>query len=152
MGNFTQLAGVLMVVCIGLWAGGILVIAVDRTHVWAQMGIRDYAVDFRRSVRRLDPMMPILGAVGGLSAIGFAVTSQDAGVQLFAWLGAGLALLAIVASIVIAEPINSRFRRLPEGTPPPRSEQDRVTWRRFHRVRAVVAVASFAALATALAG
>lgn len=152
MGNLAQLAGVLMVVCIGLWAGGILVIAVDRTHVWALMGIRDYAVDFRRSVRRLDPMMPILGVVGGLSAIGFAVASQGGGVQFLAWLGAGLALLAIVASIVIAEPINSRFRRLPEGTPPPQPEQDRVTWRRFHWVRAVVAVASFVALAAALAG
>lgn len=151
MGDLTRLAGVLMVVCIGLWAGGILVIAVDRTHVWAQMGIRDYAVDFRRSVRRLDPMMPILGAVGGLSAVGFAV-AQDGGTQLLAWFGAGLALLAIAASIVIAEPINSRFRRLPEGTPPPQPEQDRSTWRRFHRVRAVVAVASFAALTAALAG
>lgn len=152
MGDLTQLAGTLMVVCIGLWAGGILVIAVDRTHVWSLMGVQDYAVDFRRSVRRLDPMMPILGAVGGLSAIGFAVAAPDGGVRLFAWVGAGLALLAIVASIVIAEPINSRYRRLPEGTPPPRPEQDRATWRRFHRLRAVVAVAAFVALAAAVAG
>lgn len=144
--------GVLMVFCTGLWAGGIMIIALDRTHAWSLMSIRDYAVDFRRSVRRLDPMMPILGLVGVLSAVGYALVVRESTAQLLAWGGAALVLVAIVASIVLVEPINSRFRRLPEGTPPPTAHDDRVSWRRFHRARAVVAVLAFAVLAIALAG
>jgi hypothetical protein len=38
----------------------------------------------------------------------------------------------IVASTTIAEPMNSKFRRLPEGQAPDGAERIRMTWRRFH--------------------
>lgn len=151
MSQLAAVTGVLMVFCTGLWTGGILIIALDRTHVWSLMSIHEYAVDFRRSVRRLDPMMPILGLVGFLGAVGFALQPRGDAARLLAWGGAGLVLVAIVASIVVAEPINSRFRKLPEGTPPPTVADDRVRWGRFHRARAVVAVVAFAVLTVALA-
>jgi len=47
----------------------------------------------------------------------------------------------LVSSIVIAEPINSEFRRRPEGSVPPDAERLRRLWRRFHLVRAALAVA-----------
>jgi hypothetical protein len=57
----------------------------------------------------------------------------------------------MVASILIAEPINSKFRRLSEGEAPEGVEQLRVTWRRFHLARTAVALAALACLAGAVA-
>jgi anti-sigma-K factor RskA len=51
---------------------------------------------------------------------------------------------------VLAEPINSRFRRLPEGSVPRDAERLRVVWRRFHLVRTGLAVAAFACLVVAV--
>jgi hypothetical protein len=58
-------------------------------------------------------------------------------------------VLVIIGSIAIAEPINSRFRRLPEGVAPSQAEGDRTAWRRFHIIRIVAALAAFATLAAA---
>jgi anthrone oxygenase-like protein len=57
----------------------------------------------------------------------------------------------MVGSLIVAEPINSRFRRLPEGKPPDRADQLRVTWRRFHAARTLLALAAFACLTAAAA-
>jgi hypothetical protein len=54
--------------------------------------------------------------------------------------------LIVVTSITLAEPINSKFRRLPEGQAPDRVEQLRIIWCRFHRARTVVALGALACL------
>ena len=59
----TQISAWIMLVSCGLWAGGILIFAVERTNLWRRMPIDQYAVDFRRSLFRVDPMMPILGVI-----------------------------------------------------------------------------------------
>jgi hypothetical protein len=64
--------------------------------------------------------------------------------------GVGLLAVILVSSIILAEPINSQFRRLPEGTVPPDAEHLRRRWRRFHLVRTALAVAAFALLVTAV--
>ena len=58
-------------------------------------------------------------------------------------------VLVVVASITIAEPINSKFRRLPEGQVPQRAEHYRTLWRSFHAVRSLAALAALACLAAA---
>lgn len=45
----------------GLFSGGILIVAVERLNLWRRMPVDQYVVDFRRSLYRLDPLMPILG-------------------------------------------------------------------------------------------
>jgi hypothetical protein len=96
-----------------------------------------YAVDFRRSLFRVDPMMPILGVIAGAAATIFAKQRSGAAGGL-AWVGLGFIVLVVVASITIAEPINSKFRRLPEGQVPQRAG------RRFHAVRNLAALAALA--------
>jgi hypothetical protein len=66
---------------------------------------------------------------------------------------AGVVLLAVilVSSIILAEPINSQFRRPPEGVVPPVAESLRRRWRRFHLVRTALAVAAFALFVNAVA-
>lgn len=138
----------LMVVCSGLTAGGILLVAVERTNQWTRMPIEQYAVDFRRSLYRLDPLLPILGGISGVGAVVFALNVDGLSAWL-AWVGVALVVLIIGGSTLIAEPMNSKFRRLPEGGIPEGAERIRTVWRRFHWTRTVVAVGACAVLAAA---
>lgn len=133
----------------GLFAGGILLVAVERTNLWRRMPLDQYAVDFRRSVLRIDPMMPILGAITGMGAIVFALNSHgDA--QWLAWVAFGLLVAIIAASLAIAEPMNSQFRRVPEGELPEDAGGIRDRWRAFHTVRTVLTLSVLACLAGAV--
>jgi len=145
----TQLAALAMVFFGGLWTGGILIVAVERTNLWRRMPIDQFAVDFRRSVLRVDPMMPILGALAGIPAIYFAFHATGPAKTL-AWSAVAMIVLVILGSTLIAEPMNSKFRRLPEGTCPPDAAAIRDKWRAFHNLRTVVALLILACLAGAV--
>jgi hypothetical protein len=54
-----------------------------------------------------------------------------------------------VSSLVIAEPINSQFRRRPEGDVPPNADRLRQLWRRFHLARAALGVVAYLLLVVA---
>jgi len=140
-----RLATTLMLVPGAVWAGIIVCYAVERVSLWRGMPLTQYGVDFRRSLHRVDPLQPILLVVAAAGAVWFALAaSGDA--SAFAWAGtAGLGVV-MVSSIVIAEPMNSRFRRLPEGELPLDAERLRARWERFHLVRTVVAVATLICL------
>ncbi|MBV8789784.1 MAG: DUF1772 domain-containing protein [Mycobacterium sp.] len=144
----TQLAAWVMLAFGGLYSGAILIYAVDRVHVWRQMPVDQYVVDFRRSLYRADPLIPIMGVLSALGAVVFALNS-DSRAAVLAWIGFALIAVIMVASITLAEPVNSQFRRLPEGMAPDRVEQLRITWCTFHRARTVVALGALACLAAA---
>jgi hypothetical protein len=146
--TITQLAAWLMLAFGGLYSGAILIYAVDRVHVWRRMPVDQYVVDFRRSLLRADPLIPIMGVLSELGAVIFAWNSGQRAAML-AWIGFALIALIIVASIALAEPMNSKFRRLPEGQAPDRVEQLRVAWCRFHWARTVVALGALACLVAA---
>jgi hypothetical protein len=76
--TIAQISAWIMLVSCGLWAGGILIFAVERTNLWRRMPIDQYAVDFRRSLFRVDPMMPILGVIAGVAATIFALKHSGA--------------------------------------------------------------------------
>jgi hypothetical protein len=127
----------------GVFTGGVVWYAWERVWIWRRLSLHAYAVDFRRSVRKADPALPILLVVSAAAAGAFASLAGGAGRALAL---AGIALLAVVllSSLIVAEPINSQFRRLPEGAVPPNAERLRRRWRRFHLVRTAFAVAAFA--------
>jgi Domain of unknown function (DUF1772) len=146
----TYLSAWLMIAAGGLFTGGIFTIAVERLNIWQRMPIDQYAIDFRRSVHRMDPLMPIMGNISALAAVVFAL-NNDGRAATLAWIGVALIAVTMVTSITLAEPMNSRFRRLPEGHAPEGAEQLRIRWRRFHLARTAVALASLACLAAAIA-
>jgi hypothetical protein len=86
--------------------------------------------------------------IAGAAATIFALQRGGAARGL-AWAGLGFIVLVVVASITIAEPINSKFRRLPEGQAPQRAEHYRTLWRRFHAVRNLAALAALTCFAAA---
>jgi hypothetical protein len=138
----------LMIAFGGLFAGGIFFVAVERTDLWRRMPIEQYAIDFRRSLYRLDPLMPILGAVSALAAVVFALNTGGLAAAL-AWIGVALIGVILIVSITVAEPMNSKFRRLPEGQAPEGADELRIKWRRFHLIRTAVALVSLGCLAAA---
>ncbi len=148
--TITRLAAWLMVMFGGLFAGGILIVAVERVNLWRRMPVDQYVIDFRRSLYRLDPLLPIMGTLSALGAVVFALNSEGHAAVL-AWIGVALIAVIMISSIALAEPMNSKFRRLPEGQAPEGAEQLRITWRRFHCARTVVAVGALACLAAASA-
>jgi hypothetical protein len=104
----TQISAWIMLVFCGLWSGGILIFAVERTNLWRRMPLEQYVVDFRRSLFRADPMMPILGVTAGAGATFFALNRSGAA-TVFAWAGIGFIVLVVVASITIAERSTRNF-------------------------------------------
>jgi hypothetical protein len=144
-----QVAALLMVMFGGLLAGGILVVAVERVNLWRRMPVDQYVVDFRRSLHRMDPLMPIMGGLATLGAVVFALNTGGRSAA-FAWTGAAIIAMIIIASTSIAEPINSSFRRLAEGEAPERADQLRITWRRFHFARTLMALAALTCIAAAV--
>jgi anthrone oxygenase-like protein len=145
MSTSLRLATAVMLVPAAIWAGIIVCYAVERVNLWRRMPLNQYGVDFRRSLHRVDPLQPILLIVAAAGTVWFALTASDEA-STFAWLGiVGLAIV-MVSSIVIAEPMNSRFRKLPEGELPPDADGLRARWERFHLVRTVVAMATLICL------
>ncbi len=142
-------SGALMVVCTGLWAGGVLIIAVERLDRWEAMSIEDYVLDFRRVIGRDDPIMPLLAVVGIASAVVFAVTDENAPGALM-WPGIAMSLSALVLSGGVLEPIQRRYRNSARDAVLPHAEQDRATWRRLHRIRTALVVGSFMLLTGAV--
>jgi hypothetical protein len=137
-----------MLVFCGLWSGGILFVAFARTVIWRQMSIDEYSVDFRRSLYRLGPMLSILGLITAISAGSFAYHSSGTARNL-ALAGVTGFVLIVVASIVVAAPIESQFRRVAEGRTPPRADFYRHIWRRFHVARTVLALLTYGSIVAA---
>jgi Domain of unknown function (DUF1772) len=144
-----RFATIVMLATGGLFTGGVVWYAWERVWIWRRLALAAYAVDFRRSLRKADPALPILLVICASAAGVFAWQTSDAA-RMLATAGIGLLAVILVSSIVVAEPINNQFRRCPEGGVPAEAERLRRVWRRFHLVRTALAVSAFAFLVTAV--
>lgn len=149
MSGVVRLATIVMLATGGLFTGGVVWYAWERVWIWRRLPLSAYAVDFRRSLRKADPALPILLVICGTAAAVFAWHTRDAA-RMLAAAGIGFLAVILVSSIALAEPINNQFRRRPEGVVPPDAEHLRRVWRHFHLVRTALAVAAFAFLITAV--
>jgi hypothetical protein len=96
MMTLLQWSAWLMLMACGLWAGVILTFQVERINLWARMPIEQFAVDFRRSLFRVDPLQPILAALASIAGGYFAWFSLGMP-RLLAWVG--VALMVFVGRI-----------------------------------------------------
>lgn len=143
-----RVSTIVMLAAGGLFTGGVVWYAWERVWIWRRQTLVEYAIDFRRSVRKADPAMPILLVICGTAAAAFASGTGGAS-QTLALVAIGVLATILVSSVVIAEPINSQFRRRAEGDVPPDADALRRRWRRFHLVRTAMAVSAFMLLVTA---
>jgi hypothetical protein len=101
----------------GIFTGGIVWYAWERVWIWRRLALLEYAIDFRRSLRKADPAMPILLVVTASAATLFAWrTAGDA--RTLAAVGVALLATILVSSILVAEPINSASADAPKATFP----------------------------------
>jgi Domain of unknown function (DUF1772) len=144
-----RLATIVMLATGGLFTGGVVWYAWERVWIWRRLTLSAYAVDFRRSLRKADPALPILLVFCAAAASVFAWQTSGAA-RILALIAIGLLTVILISSIALAEPINNQFRRRPEGLVPPDAERLRRVWGRFHLFRTGLAVAAFAFLITAV--
>lgn len=127
----------------GVWTGAMTTIAWERLPVWRHLDPVARSVDFRRTLRRMDPAMPIIAIVIVVLGVAYAL-GHDGSARALTWTAVGGIVLIVAGSITFLEPINSKFRRLPEGTPPPDAASLHARWSRLHLLRTAVALTSLA--------
>lgn len=71
----------------------------------------------------------------------FTLNRSGAATAFAAWAGLGLIVL-VVTSILVAEPINLKCFRLPEGQVPEAADYYGTLWRRFHAARNLASLAA----------
>jgi hypothetical protein len=92
----------------GLWSDGILIFVVERTDLWRRNAPEQHAVDFRRSLFRVDPMPPILGVIARASATLFALNRSGAATAL-PRIEAGWVALVVLRRLRSANRSNRNF-------------------------------------------
>jgi hypothetical protein len=71
-----RLSTVVMLGAGGLFTGGVVWYAWERVWIWRRLTLPEYAVDFRRSVRKADPALPILLVICAAGAGAFGVAHR----------------------------------------------------------------------------
>jgi NAD(P)-dependent dehydrogenase (short-subunit alcohol dehydrogenase family) len=78
MSESARVSMIMMLGAGGLVTGGMVRYAWERIWIWRRLNLHEYAVDFRRSVRKADPAMPILLVICEAAAGGFAAATEGA--------------------------------------------------------------------------
>src|SRR5262245_4430115 len=133
--------GVAMVVASGLFAGGLMAIAWERTPVWKSASIPDFRATFSGTLRRVDRLQPALLTISLVSAIGFAVTaSGDA--RVIAIVVVVDSFFILVGSIVWLVPIQRALASTSE-LPTDGADRMRVRWLHGHLIRTAAGIGLF---------
>ena len=137
-----EVLAVAMVFSGGLFAGGVLSIALERIPAWHRMQIADFPASFAHTLRRVDRLQPALLSICLVSAIGYVLTASGAArsVAMLAVVGCVLILVSSVGWLV---PIQRTVRSGSELSTIDAGEL-RTRWLRGHLIRTVIAVALFA--------
>lgn len=143
-----RVATLIMLVPAAIFTGIVVFYAIERVNLWSRMPVEQFAVDFRRSIYRADPLQPILAIISIVGSVVFALNSNGLA-SVFAWVGACIIAGVVFMSIALTERINSQFRRHAEGDAPPQSEALRAKWRLLHWIRTGPSVAGLIALVLA---
>ena len=69
MSESVRVSMIVMLGAGGLFTGGLVWYAWERVWIWRRLDLHEYAVDFRRSVRKADPALPILLVICGVAAL-----------------------------------------------------------------------------------
>jgi len=145
----TPLLATSMLVVAGVFTGILCAFSVERVWIWDRLDIREYAVDFRRSMRRVDVVQPALLILAiALAAVYAARTSGSVRTETLVALACLVAILA--GSVGVLVPMQKPFRNRPEGDIPPDAGRIRRQWRAGHLVRTGLGLVAFAFLVHAV--
>jgi|SRR5262245_35340463 len=136
-----------MVVSGGLFAGGLMSIAVERVPAWRGSEVSAFRVAFAHTVRRVDRLQPALLSITLVSAVGFAIASTGTA-RTLATLATGGLVVILIGSLARLVPIQRTLTSDAE-LPPTAVEGLRTRWVRGHLFRTVGGVALFVLIVVA---
>lgn len=134
----------IMIICSGLFTGGVLTITWGRLSVWKKMNSQSFKEDFGHTIRITDKLQPIL-LVSTILSAGIFSFSQDGIERVLIWAAAGGFALTFLASITILVPLQKRILASTESPTHMYAE-----WQQGHVGRTVLSLLSFFALALSL--
>jgi Domain of unknown function (DUF1772) len=133
-----DLWAIAMVVSGGLFAGGVVSIALERVPAWRTGGTADFRTSFVHTLRRVDRLQPALLSIWLIATIGFALT-ETGPARTLALVAAAGSLLILAGSVMWLVPIQ---RSVKSGTDQAGTDLERLRarWVRGHLARTVGAV------------
>ena len=133
---------VAMMISGGLFAGGVVSIALERVPAWRRTDLPDFRTGFAHTLRRVDRLQPALLSICLASTIGFAATTEGTARTLAVLAAAGF-LSILGGSVAWLVPIQRNLVRSGSKRPAADVERMRTRWLRGHLIRTVAAVALF---------
>lgn len=143
----SDLWAVPMLVSGGLFAGGVILLALERLPAWRDAELLDFQATFARTLRRVDRIQPALAVLALISTTGYSLNAVGearvfAGIAAFGFLailvGSGAWLVPIQRELIVV---------------PPNRTGDmfglRARWIRGHLIRTLIASAVFILVAVA---
>lgn len=134
----------IMIICSGLFTGGVLTITWGRLSVWKKMNAQSFKEDFGHTIRITDKLQPIL-LVATILSTGIFSLSQDGVEQTLLRAAMGGFAITFLASVAVLVPLQKRI--LASAESPVRMY---AKWQQGHMGRTVLSLLSFFSLALSL--
>lgn len=133
-----------MLVCSGLFAGGVLTITWDRLPIWQKMDFQPFKADFGHTLRVADKLQPILLIITILMS-GIFSFNREGPEQIFALAATAGFVITLLASVVVLVPLQKRILHSNELP-----AQMYARWRQGHIGRTMLSLVSFFCLVLSL--
>ena len=145
-----QLTAVLMLIAYGLYIAVLWTFSIERVWIWRGMDLHAFAVDFGKSVRRVDIFQPALAVLSLLLAVGY-VTTVGGTSRILTVVAVVLMVVVFIGSVFVGVPMQKPFRFAEQGDVATDVDVANVRerWTRFHLVRTVLSVVAFVLLVVA---
>lgn len=134
----------IMIICSGLFTGGVLTITWGRLSVWKKMNPQSFKEDFGHTIRITDKLQPIL-LVATILSTGIFSLSQDGVEQTLLRVAMGGFAITFLASVIVLVPLQKRI--LTSAESPARMY---AKWQQGHMGRTALSLLSFFSLALSL--
>lgn len=130
----------------GLFAGTVLAVAIIYAATWRDLPAQPFVADFRRVIKRVDLIQPILLLISLAGTASYALSASGAG-RALAFLASGGQVLTLVLSVAVLVPLQNRIIAS-------RASDDelgtmRRAWLRGHLGRTALVVAAFSCVVVA---
>lgn len=145
---FVNIAMFIMLLCGGLFAGGVLAIAWTRVGAWKSMPFDAFKTDFGQTIKIADKLQPALAVGAILGAVLFGA-GESGQAQTLALMSAAGFLATLLASVTILVPLQRRILRVQEESTA--TDAMRARWSTGHLGRTALSLISFALAAAAAA-
>lgn len=144
----TELWSVMMLIAAGLFAGGVVLIALERAPAWRAADDASFRVEFAHTLRRVDRLQPAILLLGMISSVGFAVSASGTA-RILAGVAVACLVTVLIGSGAGLVPVQRRLVDPRSNLTTADVARLRTRWLAGHLIRTVVALVAFTLLVVA---